>query len=869
MHPFPWKRASLWLLAILLVSFAFWLALPRILGLAAERWLAVPGVESLRVDIDEIGTGQARLREVGAVYRSASGHLLSASMHGITLAYSLTESRIQQLDVDSADLEIAPAATTEKSPWPHLNWPRTPISDVRIDDLRLALRKTDAPLLKARGHLHVRQDEERLSAEFRTEGGLARLTAAPAEGTGEILEFQSEWRPENGPPSNVALRIDREPARQPATLSGKVALPTLTGLAKELGLDLPVELSDGILALRADAVLGRTAGTLGELSGESELTDARGQLTQTSMPVEFSSAGKLRFSWQTSSARLELQPDWQWRIDSGGKQPLSATGRLKSAFALNHSGGTIRGEGAFPFVLHTEAWGNWEGAVQQLRLTRDAATEERNWSAMDAQLRLKGGVKLWQQDVFQVSNARATGNLALHWSRPGKIRAEIAVLATADRVGRKGNTPVSTGPTTWAVDTDATARTDDDFWKTLELKGDASTPQLKIDFGAGNTLTLGPSRVQLARLRPAERNGRPALENTTAELQLSTEPGRLGSWPVPALQTRLRLNNGSLHGDGALYQQAEEVLRFSGSHALSGGCGEATLSTRQSLPTLDKLLQPRPPHLLPLALGAGEADGRIDLNWCSQPAATIEAKGALQLRGATLGWDQARVQSVQGTLQLDGLTPLHGRINFTSQSGQLATGTSLSDMKVDLALGERSMTVHALHAGLLGGTVHGGPLTLDWPPTGQPLPLVIHGIDLGQLLALPNVHGLSGSGKLNGVLPLVYRAGSLEIPDGRLTSSGTGTINYAPSAALPDNPGLQALRNFHFRDLDVTLRYAADGTYRLHNTLEGNNPDFYGGYPIRFKLDINGALPGVFRAALFSGDFNRHILEQLRSGTLE
>ena len=44
---------------------------------------------------------------------------------------------------------------------------------------------------------------------------------------------------------------------------------------------------------------------------------------------------------------------------------------------------------------------------------------------------------------------------------------------------------------------------------------------------------------------------------------------------------------------------------------------------------------------------------------------------------------------------------------------------------------------------------------------------------------------------------------------------------------------------------------------------------FYSGYPIRFRLDINGALPGLFRAALFSGDFNRHILEQLRSGSLE
>ena len=51
--------------------------------------------------------------------------------------------------------------------------------------------------------------------------------------------------------------------------------------------------------------------------------------------------------------------------------------------------------------------------------------------------------------------------------------------------------------------------------------------------------------------------------------------------------------------------------------------------------------------------------------------------------------------------------------------------------------------------------------------------------------------------------------------------------------------------------------------------LYGENPDFYDGYPIRFSLNINGELPGLFRSALFSGDFNRHILEQLQSGKLQ
>ena len=102
-----------------------------------------------------------------------------------------------------------------------------------------------------------------------------------------------------------------------------------------------------------------------------------------------------------------------------------------------------------------------------------------------------------------------------------------------------------------------------------------------------------------------------------------------------------------------------------------------------------------------------------------------------------------------------------------------------------------------------------------------------------------------------------------------MNSTGNGTLKYAPSITVPDNPGLQALRNLRFQMLDMRLNYASNGAYRTESILEGSNPDFYDGYPIRFSLNINGELPGLFRSALFSGDFNRHILEQLQSGKLQ
>jgi|GEM_PF-3822286 hypothetical protein len=57
MSPIRLGSAGRWLLVVLLALLLLWLALPRLLGMAAERWLAIPGLEGLQVEIDKVGAG--------------------------------------------------------------------------------------------------------------------------------------------------------------------------------------------------------------------------------------------------------------------------------------------------------------------------------------------------------------------------------------------------------------------------------------------------------------------------------------------------------------------------------------------------------------------------------------------------------------------------------------------------------------------------------------------------------------------------------------------------------------------------------------------------------------------------------------------
>jgi len=861
MHQIRLRSLVHWLLAVLLGLLLLWLALPRLLGLAAEHWLAIPGLEALHVDIETVGGGHAHLREVQAVYHTAGGHRFRIVLHDVAVDYSLAGRHIERLDIARGELEVSPGQGPQVSPWPQLEWPPLPLSEAQVGDLRVTVNWPEHRPLEAQGNLRFRQAAGQLQMEFRPASGLLRITASQPQLPANELEIHAEWLPATGPAAQARLHIARQPDQQPARLVAHLPLPALSELGRIFGLAMPLTATGGAAMLKAEALLGETTGTVRALSGTVEFTDVHMQATGTANPLVLTLAGKLGFAWDPLHAHIELQPGLRWQVTTEGEPSLQASGRLERTFAIRMDDGVAESEAEFPFAGGSPQWGQWGGTVQHVRLSGGAGLAD--WRVAEVQLRIKGQLKQWQRDAFQMRGMQVAGKVTLHWSRSAEVRSELALQLDVQRLAWLGDSPLTVGKSTWGIKAEAAAKADGDFWKSLALNGEASSPQLKVARGSAETLTLGPSRLQVVQFRPTGPQG------AQGELLLAADTMRIGSWPAPALRARLHLDGSTLRADGSLQLKGTDVLRFVGTHALSRGCGEATLTTQQALQTLGKLLQPRPPALLPLDFQAGEADARFTMDWCTQPRLRFDAKGSLQVRDAALGWERAKAEAVQFKLQLDGLKPLRGRIQLAAQRGELATGTPLADLNVDLALAAQTLRVQALHVKLLGGSMYSEPLSLPWPPADQTLPLKIRQIDLGQLLALPKVNGLSGSGQLEGVLPLVYRDGSVEIRDGQLNGLGAGTIKYAPAQTIPDNPGLQALRNFHFRQLGVHVWYVADGTYRTQATLEGNNPDFYNGYPIRFGLNINGKLPGLFRSAVFSGDFNRHILEQLQSGKLE
>jgi len=160
-------------------------------------------------------------------------------------------------------------------------------------------------------------------------------------------------------------------------------------------------------------------------------------------------------------------------------------------------------------------------------------------------------------------------------------------------------------------------------------------------------------------------------------------------------------------------------------------------------------------------------------------------------------------------------------------------------------------------------TLYGGRFTLPAITLGPAETEVsgtvsIQGLDLAVLTGELAVSEFAMEGKMSGSLPFAYWPAdeTVLVNGGRLVNDGPGVIHYGkPGTASLRAAGdenyelaLQALENFQFKTLDLTIHKAADGKAQLLGVLEGNNPEVLDGYPFRININLQTNLAQVLSA---------------------
>jgi hypothetical protein len=161
----------------------------------------------------------------------------------------------------------------------------------------------------------------------------------------------------------------------------------------------------------------------------------------------------------------------------------------------------------------------------------------------------------------------------------------------------------------------------------------------------------------------------------------------------------------------------------------------------------------------------------------------------------------------------------------------------------------------------------------------QEVMLTVADVDLAELLARVDLEGLSGTGRLDGRLPLSLGRGVVRIREAELRASDAGGwIRYRPrgraaealgaaGAALDDL--LLALRDFHYERLSLRVDGDPREVVKLAVSLAGANPEHRDGQPYAFNLNVEGQLGDLIRqgaAAYHVPDEIRRRLEAISRG---
>jgi hypothetical protein len=884
------------LLIIVLLAVALAAALLWFPGPAVRAGLRAAGLE--RVVFDDLRLGPSTLEVSGLQIGAPPEHRLAR----LQIRYRLTDllrGRVESVEVDGLELrgrltdgrlelagQGAPGESDEQARLDLLPWPRkivlrsaklqlaTPWGELRLP-LALELQPTataaefridvmDGRLINDAGTLHA---DLTLRGHAPLDQAL-NLAGIAASGKAEIAaESFAVPQLAEGIDGQGAVTFELAAGRLeasigPALIDVESLAPRLAALAEPLPPPWAIALGDDRTPLRATGELaGETMalqidGALdlaaaGQARLGAELTANLG-IEQGSRLAELAGRASVtleQLHWQEAlleRGRLELQgegtpADWQGTLDvdlagSGRPTPeLALRGaalrhQLTAGFADRRLTLTAREAGAL--TIDQIDWREGGGAGPMTWRLEPGAMP-----LLAASFATDGGIA-WRHDLRARS---AAFDLTVRAATPPlRARAEVADLTlalTGDERGLRAGRAVVAGGQLRLPD------------QQLTLAGIATEVALAAD-------GLAPDRAIPLTIAAVSHGGTPA-------------------WFAPlTFNGTIRPGAETIVFDARLSRPQDGLaLTARGRHDPRAGRGRAEV---ELAPLVFAPGERQPGRLAPVLGGLlTEVTGTVALDgtlgWGAGEG--VDTDLALLVEDLAFTTGPARFSKVNGVTAIDRLWPL-----TTPPGQQLAIG--LLDLGLPLTRGviafqllpDQTLAVERLRWSFAGGTVSAAPFRVGSATSDIVASLTADRLDLAQLFALTRLDGLSGEGTIRGTLPLRITGAEAVIEGGELRADGPGRLRYRPDAAPAalqaggENVSLllQALENFHYEALRITLDGRTDAEMDIGLHVQGANPELYDGYPIEFNLDLEGELANILRSGLASYQIPERIREQMQ-----
>jgi hypothetical protein len=236
------------------------------------------------------------------------------------------------------------------------------------------------------------------------------------------------------------------------------------------------------------------------------------------------------------------------------------------------------------------------------------------------------------------------------------------------------------------------------------------------------------------------------------------------------------------------------------------------------------------------------------------------ASAAVKLALEGLSGDAGPVlfQNLNGVIEIDEPWPVSTRPNQQLAIEQFIAGLPMTNALVRFELHGPRLKVEEGRLDMAGGRASIAPTEIALNAAGQRLTLSIDQLSVSELFKIAGVAGLSGEGAISGTAPITLFPNGIIVDNAKFAAQAPGVLRYdaaqAPgalgSAGASVGLALQALSNFQYKELIVTLNRKLTGDAELALHIAGSNPSFYNGYPVEFNLNLSGKLDEVLRKGL-------------------
>lgn len=306
----------------------------------------------------------------------------------------------------------------------------------------------------------------------------------------------------------------------------------------------------------------------------------------------------------------------------------------------------------------------------------------------------------------------------------------------------------------------------------------------------------------------------------------------------------------NFNGRITMAQSGIQIAQITGRHSLEDNAGSLSFD-RTPLIFARRTFQPY--HLSPLLIGPAAVTGRVDVSgavsWAND---SLKANASLDLR--KVGFVLASAGSFEG---VSGRIEVSDLLNLKSGPGQRLTidkitlGLPIEKGIIDFQLiGFDAIRLQRAEWPFVGGFIRVKATDFSFASTAENK-IDAQAVDwnLATLVEHFKVPDLKLQGIVNGEFPVVFSAGSAQIDNAVLASTGPGVIQYEGSAtdAVADNEAttgmvMDALKDFRFEVLKIGLDGNLAGKMVLSLDMLGRNPAVLNGKAFQMNISIDSEL---------------------------